>query len=512
MALSQSDPKSLFYIYDWPDLVDRYANWSDRPSSHHGVEMPHWRLHYGAGRLVNASHMEYKTSQFGLFKLLFERAKIDPRRTSDPSKAVSFFIPFDFGMHVAFFETNGRMRKTNCPLAPEVMYRLGNSTHFNKNFGHDHTLIFSINQNMNYFLNSENCVKLLRLCWNCTKLSIDEYMFIGKDRNFELKNRGVNWHAVPFPSDYHFSNYAQVPDDVVIPKKGTHASGHGHGHGQGKAASTPPLVASNANANIPRTKNAIIPPWERTNPRPIIVSFVGNSRRYNEYSTMTREALVKQCANHTGECLHGHYVHDAKMTQNQLARDSVFCLQPPGDMPTRKSLFDAVLSGCIPVLFHPLTARLMYEWHWGQKLWEEIAINYDTFEENQQLFKHQVDFIQKLITLYKTNPEDVLRRQKRLREMAFALQYSLIEKDDTGSFVVAKYKGQRDAYDIAMDHVLAIHAGTESHNRTSSYLSCMQLHGRFSQPLQTADLCNSTNSIQDPYYPPSLVSPLFKQK
>jgi hypothetical protein len=297
-------------------------------------------------------------------------------------------------------------------------------------------------------------------------------MFIGRDRNFELKNRGINWHAVPFPSDYHFSNHA-------------------------------------------RSKGAVIPPWERTNHRPITVSFVGNSRRYNEYSTMTREALVKQCANHTTNngCLHGHYIHDAKMTQNQLARDSVFCLQPPGDMPTRKSLFDAVLSGCIPVLFHPLTARLMYEWHWGQKLWEEIAINYDSYEENQQLFKHQVDFIQKLITLYKTDPNGIIKRQKRLRELAFALQYSLVEKDpSTGEFAVARHGNQKDAYDITMDHVLAIHSGAESHNRTSSYLYCMQLHGKFNQPLQTADLCNATNSNIDPFFPPSLVSPLFRIK
>ena len=30
---------------------------------------------------------------------------------------------------------------------------------------------------------------------------------------------------------------------------------------------------------------------------------------------------------------------------------STFCLQPPGDSPSRKSFYDAVLSGCIPVLF-----------------------------------------------------------------------------------------------------------------------------------------------------------------
>jgi hypothetical protein len=39
----------------------------------------------------------------------------------------------------------------------------------------------------------------------------------------------------------------------------------------------------------------------------------------------------------------------------QWMRESVFCLQPPGDSPTRKSIYDGILCGCIPVFFeHPL--------------------------------------------------------------------------------------------------------------------------------------------------------------
>ena len=35
----------------------------------------------------------------------------------------------------------------------------------------------------------------------------------------------------------------------------------------------------------------------------------------------------------------------------QWMRRSVFCLQPPGDSPTRKSIYDGILCGCIPVFF-----------------------------------------------------------------------------------------------------------------------------------------------------------------
>lgn len=469
LQLDYLSSEGKFYIYDWPDLVNRYANYTDRPHHSHGVEFPRWTEHYGAGRLINSTTMEYKTSQFSLFKIIYERALIDKRRTLDPMEATSFFIPFDIGMHAAFFEQHGRMRKTHCPLAPEVVDRLKKSLFFKAKFGHDHTLIMSINQNMNYFMGAEKCQGLMKHCWNCTKLSIDEYLFIGKEREFEIRERGLNWHAIPFPSDYHFS------------------------HG--------------ANGSLS------IPPWKMDVPRTTLISFVGNPRRFNEWSTYIREALVVQCKNHTNECQHGVYKHDTKSSPNQLALESVFCLQPPGDMPTRKSLFDAIMSGCIPVLFHPLTGRYMYEWHWTVTEWNEIGIHYDSFLDNQDLIHQRVDFIQKLIDLYKNEPESIRKKQESLKKSAFKLQYSLVERDSKGGKSVRKEydeknKELKDAYEIAMTNVLNIHAGKASHDRVANYVQCMQIiKGR--DILQTADNCNVSDSIKDIYYPPSLVSPLL---
>lgn len=70
--------------------------------------------------MIRRNVSEYKTSQFALFKIMYERALIDSRRTLNPEKAVSFFIPYDFGMDATFLEANGRMRKTHCPLAKQV--------------------------------------------------------------------------------------------------------------------------------------------------------------------------------------------------------------------------------------------------------------------------------------------------------------------------------------------------------------------------------------------------------
>jgi hypothetical protein len=46
----------------------------------------------------------------------------------------------------------------------------------------------------------------------------------------------------------------------------------------------------------------------------------------------------------------------------KLFEESQFCLQPQGDSPTRKSIFDSMLAGCIPVFFHPHSYS-GYAWH-----------------------------------------------------------------------------------------------------------------------------------------------------
>lgn len=470
-----ADAADKFYVYDWPHLVNRYANYSDRPHHGHGVEFPQWKLNYGAGRLIDPSNSEYKTSQFALFKLMYERVVIDDeRRTLDPKTATSFFIPYDFGMDATFIETNGRMRRTQCPLAEPVLKLLAASPYFRAKGGHDHTLVVSVNQNMNYFFNAPACANVFQVCWNCTKVSIDEYMFIAKDRNFELKKRGINWHAVPFPADYHFDGRTIADSELSTA------------------------------------------PWERANHqenRTIIVSFLGNPRKYSQINTAIREALVAQCLNHSDICSHGTYKHDAAISgPNGESRHAVFCLQPPGDMPTRKSVFDSALSGCIPVLFHPLTARYMYEWHLGQRGWEEIAVNYDTPEENAALLSHQVDYVKKLHDMYVFNRSLVEAKRQAIRTLAHQLQFSLVEWNNATQRAEARRKRtasgevEPDAYDVTIQHLLRIHSGKASHSRTAEYLSCAQLPN---SPAQTSDNCSTLHTTKDPYRPPSVVSPLF---
>ncbi|KAK9725859.1 hypothetical protein RND81_05G174300 [Saponaria officinalis] len=82
-----------------------------------------------------------------------------------------------------------------------------------------------------------------------------------------------------------------------------------------------------------------------------------------------REELIKQCQNATKNrcnlvnCKPGDEmcVKPSHFIKTYLQTD--FCLQPPGDSFTRRSTFDSILAGCIPVFFHPGSAYAQYMWH-----------------------------------------------------------------------------------------------------------------------------------------------------
>ena len=63
-----------------------------------------------------------------------------------------------------------------------------------------------------------------------------------------------------------------------------------------------------------------------------------------------------------------HPASTSKFSFNKAAAvlytNSTFCLMPGGDSATRKATMDALLLGCIPVLFHEGQVQ-QYPWHWG---------------------------------------------------------------------------------------------------------------------------------------------------
>ena len=102
-------------------------------------------------------------------------------------------------------------------------------------------------------------------------------------------------------------------------------------------------------------------------------------------------------------------------------RHSVFCLQPPGDSNSRKSFYDSVVSGCIPVLF-----ELSYVKHVTYPF--ERYVDYSKFTVTVPMNKT----IEETLREYRDNAALVRELQENLRHIMQYLQYNDPSAYDVG--------------------------------------------------------------------------------
>ncbi|XP_009616745.1 xyloglucan galactosyltransferase MUR3 [Nicotiana tomentosiformis] len=120
----------------------------------------------------------------------------------------------------------------------------------------------------------------------------------------------------------------------------------------------------------------------------------------------------------------------------QMFQSSLFCLQPQGDSYTRRSAFDAMLAGCIPVFFHPASAYTQYTWH--------LPKNYSAFSvliSENDVRKKNVSIEERLNQI---SPEKV----KEMREVVISMIPRLIYADPR-----SKLETLKDAFDVAVEAV-----------------------------------------------------------
>jgi hypothetical protein len=247
--VTTSRKDNLFYIYDygfWHNISVVSLTQRDPREI-----MDHY-MNHGAGPLVNISEGSYHTDQYQLFNVIYNRAKKDPRRTYDPSKATTFFVPYDLASDCAFYKNCARTSGVcydfrKCPLAPTVDALLRESPWWRRKQGKDHILIVGMNYAMNHYIGKPKCKQLLiGACMNCTKWAIDDYAYLHSDERGVVE-KGDSWHAAPFPADFHWSKHVNPPF-----------------------------------------------PWENTN-RPILCSYVGSTQSYYRPAARLRQAVAGFC-------------------------------------------------------------------------------------------------------------------------------------------------------------------------------------------------------------------------
>ncbi|CAN4086308.1 unnamed protein product [Withania somnifera] len=256
----------------------------------------------------------FTTNQFSLEVLFHYRMKQYDCLTNDSSEAAAIFVPYYAGFDVARYlwdDFNTSMRDAG---AIEVAKFLKQKPEWETMWGRDHFMIagritWDFRRGIEEDAAWGNKLMLLPEALNMSILTIESSPW----------NR--NDFAIPYPTYFH-----------------------------------------------PSTDNDVIQ-WQnrmRRLRRRVLFSFAGAPRPQLEDSI--RSEIMGQCSDSRQKCrlleckdLHNKCskpVHVMKLFQS-----SIFCLQPSGDSFTRRSTFDSILAGCIPVFFTPASAYVQYIWH-----------------------------------------------------------------------------------------------------------------------------------------------------
>ncbi|KAE9585521.1 putative exostosin [Lupinus albus] len=328
----------------------------------------------------------YATNQFAVDVIFSNRMKQYECLTSDSSIAAAIFVPFYAGFDIAryLWGYNISMRDAaSLDLVDWLMKR----PEWEIMNGRDHFLVGG------------------RITWDFRRLSEEEsdwgnkLLFLPAAKNMSmLVVESSPWNAndfgIPYPTYFHPAK----DDDVFI--------------------------------------------WQdrmRNLERKWLFSFAGAPRPDDPKSI--RGNLIEQCKrSKVGkllECDFGESKCHSPSSIMQMFQSSLFCLQPQGDSYTRRSAFDSMLAGCIPVFFHPGSAYTQYTWHLPKNY-----VKYSVFIPEDDIRKRNVSIEEKLRQI----PTEQV---KIMREEVISLIPRLVYADPR-----SKLETLKDAFDVSVQAVI----------------------------------------------------------
>ncbi|XP_021895287.1 probable xyloglucan galactosyltransferase GT20 [Carica papaya] len=333
----------------------------------------------------------YHTHQYALEPIFHARVLKHPCRVYDENQAKLFYVPYYGGFDILRWHFKNVSNEVKDSLTLELMKWLESRKPWMKNSGKDHVFVLGkITWDFRRNNLSSWGTRLLELeeMKNPIKLLIERHPW-------EINDIGI-----PHPTFFHPHS-----DDEVIS-------------------------------------------WQlkimRSN-RKTLVSFAGGARPNDPENI--RSILINQCngSNSSAEtngrcrlfsCKAGGCNHPGSVMT--LFMESEFCLQPPGDSATRKSVFDSLISGCIPVLFNPFTAYYQYPWH----LPEDYE-KYSVLIDQDDVRKMKVNVVKRLMNVPLKEREDMRRY------IVYELLPGLVYGDSDSQF-----QRFQDAFSITMNNLL----------------------------------------------------------
>ncbi|CAN6471789.1 unnamed protein product [Victoria cruziana] len=357
------------------------------------VDMCKSSLNYGLGPpLKNKENVFsrkgwFATDQFALDLVFNNRMRRYECLTTDPSMAAAFFIPFYAGIDVARYLWGPYNISTRDAASLELVRWLVRRPEWKIMRGRDHFLVGG------------------RITWDFRRRTDSESDWGNKLLLLpELKNISMlvieasPWHAndfaVPYPTYFHPARDKEVTD------------------------------------------------WQkkvRRLNRPWLFSFVGAPRP--QQADSIRGQIINQCKKSARcrllECGTGRKSCYSPSNVMKVFQDSVFCLQPQGDSFTRRSAFDSILAGCIPVFFHPASAYTQYIWHLPRNYSKySVFISEDDIREGKSMIEQR---------LLKLSQNQI----NKMREEVIRLIPKVVYADSRSKLTRIK-----DAFDISVQAVI----------------------------------------------------------
>ncbi|GMY32158.1 probable xyloglucan galactosyltransferase GT14 [Fagus crenata] len=329
----------------------------------------------------------FATNQFTLEIIFHNRMKQYKCLTNDSSLASAIYVPFYPGFAVSRYLWGFNISVRDA-VSLDLVKWLAQRPEWKRMWGRDHFLVGG------------------RIAWDFRRLTDNDtawgskLMFLPESKNMTLLSiEGSLWNndfAIPYPTHFHPNKDIQVKQ------------------------------------------------WQRKvrkAKRKYLFSFAGTPRPNSTHSI--RGELIDQCRASSKcnllACFNSVNKCDDPVSVMKAFQTSSFCLQPAGDSFTRRSTFDSILAGCIPVFFSPRSAYEQYLWH--------LPKNYTKYS----VFIPQDDFKNKKIVI----SERLLRIPKKevlaMREEVIKLIPRIVYADPR-----YRLENFEDAFDIAVKGVLEI--------------------------------------------------------
>lgn len=262
--------------------------------------------------VLSSNKSWFSTNQFMLEVIFHNKMMKYKCLTKDPSSASAIYVPFYAGLDASLhlWDLNISVRDSS---GKDLLDWVSRQSEWKKMWGRDHFLVAG------------------RISWDFRRQTDNtsdwgsKFRFLPESMNMTMLSvESSSWRndfAIPYPTNFHPSKHAEVLQWQSRMKNQSR-----------------PYLFTFAGAPRPELENSI------------------RGRIINQCQASRGCKFIDCSANYGKNC-------DNPVSVTKIFQSSVYCLQPPGDSYTRRSIFDSILAGCIPVFFHPGTAYSQYLWY-----------------------------------------------------------------------------------------------------------------------------------------------------